>query len=58
MDWNLELIRLEMKRDKMHVYLILKLEEHDYHGVADASMDLRELETRIKTINDFLGDKK
>lgn len=29
-------------------YLNLKIKEKDYHGVADAAMDLRDIESEIK----------
>ena len=41
------LAELEIKRKRLHDYVIMKLEERDYHGVADAAMDLRELEVHI-----------
>lgn len=40
--------KLEIKRRRLHEYIIMKLEELDYHGVADAAMDLRELEVAYK----------
>lgn len=39
---------LEKKRIHLHEYIIMKLEDLDYHAVADAAMDLRELEVEIK----------
>lgn len=48
---NAEIIRqltqLEIKRSRLHQYVTDKLEERDYHGVADGAMDLRELEVRV-----------
>lgn len=38
----------QAKIEQMIGYLILKLEERDWHGVADAAMDLRELEVQDK----------
>jgi hypothetical protein len=38
---------LETRRDNLHNYILFKLGEHDYHAVADAAMDLRELELKI-----------
>lgn len=32
---------------KMETYLRLKTDERDWHGVADAAMDLRDLESEI-----------
>lgn len=45
---------LEKKRELLHSYIIMKLDEKDYHAVCDASMDLRELQVRI----DILGKSK
>lgn len=39
---------LHDKRDTLVEYLKLKTEEADWHGVADAAMDLRELEIEIR----------
>lgn len=52
--WIRELDSLETKRRRYHEYITLKLEEHDYHGIADAAMDLRDLEARVKAIKEFL----
>lgn len=38
----------QAKIEQMIGYLMLKLEERDWHGVADAAMDLRELEVQDK----------
>ena len=32
----------------MIAYLLLKLKQRDWHGVADAAMDIREMEAREK----------
>lgn len=37
------LAELRAKRDRLERYALDKLQERDYHGVADAMMDLREL---------------
>lgn len=39
---------LQERKDFMIVYLKLKIEEQDWHGVADAAMDLREIEVELK----------
>lgn len=57
MNIQLELTRLESRRDNLHQYIIMKLEEHDYHAVQDAGSDLRELDARIKAIRDFVDQK-
>lgn len=38
---------LRAKRTRLIDYLRLKVDEGDWHGVADAAMDLRELEARL-----------
>jgi hypothetical protein len=42
--------KLERKRLQLHEYVVTKLDDKDYHGVADAAMDLRELEVEIKFV--------
>lgn len=44
------LAKLEVKRERLHQYIVDKLEDRDYHGVADAAMDLRELDTEVKLL--------
>lgn len=39
---------LKVTREIMIAYLRMKVAEKDWHAVADAAMDLRELEVRIK----------
>lgn len=34
--------------DVMIAYLMLKVRQRDWHGVADAAMDIREMEAREK----------
>jgi hypothetical protein len=34
------------KRELLHAYIKIKLEERDYHAVSDAANDLRELEVK------------
>lgn len=38
------------RRERMIKYLELKVEEQDWHGVADAAMDLREIDSAILTL--------
>jgi len=38
----------EEKKALLVKYLLMKVEEGDWHGVADAAMDLREIELRLK----------
>ncbi len=49
-----EIAKLEVKRVRLHDYIVMKLEEHDYHGIADAAMDLRELEARVLLLKGFM----
>lgn len=35
-------------------YLKLKIQEQDWHGVADAAMDLREIEVELRCTNEDL----
>lgn len=37
------LAEIKIKQVRLHDYVRMKLDEHDYHGVADAAMDLCEL---------------
>lgn len=41
-------LKLSERKRVMVEYMQLKMKEEDWHGVADASMDLRELEVEIK----------
>lgn len=38
------LLQLDERRSKMIQYLLLKVDEQDWHGVADAAMDLRDID--------------
>lgn len=53
-NWTVELTKLEVKRIQLHGYITMKLDEHDYHAIADCAMDLRELDARIKAIKEWL----
>lgn len=46
--------QLEARRTKMLVYLQLKVDEGDYHGVADAAMDLREIDAALREQRDWI----
>jgi hypothetical protein len=43
---------LERRRAVIISDLLLKVEVADWHGVADAAMDLREIDMAIKILND------
>ncbi len=34
-------------------YLELKIQQHDWHGVADAAMDIRELVAKINVLKEY-----
>ena len=40
----------ELREDKdlMNLYLKMKIRQQDWHGVADAAMDLRDIEAEVK----------
>lgn len=40
--------RLHIRYEKMREYLLLKLDEEDLHGVADAAMDMRDIKAEIR----------
>lgn len=43
----LNLVELIKQRDRLIEYLRLKVDMNDWHGVADAAMDLREVEAQM-----------
>lgn len=53
-----EVEKLERKRKSLHEYIIMKLDEQDYHAVQDAGSDLRELEVAYKYEKDKEAIKK
>ena len=46
--------QLSSQKMGMVEYLKLKISQEDWHGVADAAMDIREIEARLSTINSVL----
>lgn len=42
--------QLEDKIELMKTYLKMKFDEGDWHGVADAAMDIRELNAELRAI--------
>jgi hypothetical protein len=44
--------KLLKQRETLIEYLELKVETEDWHGVADAAMDLRELDIRLKVLDE------
>lgn len=57
---NERIAKLEVRRSRLHDYIHMKLEERDYHAVADAAMDLREISVEIRLLTDLIkiGDKQ
>lgn len=47
--------KLTTRRKRMVDYLLLKVDEADWHGVADAAMDIREIEAEINAYKGLLG---
>jgi len=43
--------QLLTKRDTLIQYLIMKVDDGDWHAVCDAGMDLRELEIKLESLN-------
>lgn len=43
----------KFKKETMKEYLLLKIEEEDWHGVADAAMDIRELVTEERMVEKY-----
>lgn len=41
---------LEKRKVAMVQYLLLKADEEDWHGVADAAMDIREIEAQLNLL--------
>lgn len=50
------LIELEKEKEKMINYLNLKVVKRDWHGVADAAMDLREIDAQIGIVLQITED--
>jgi hypothetical protein len=48
-----EKTRLTREKQGMTEYLKLKLEQQDWHGVADAAMDIRELVAKLDLLEEL-----
>jgi hypothetical protein len=48
---------LELQKAHLVTYLLSKVSAEDWHAVADAAMDLREIEAKIEIIQK-LGEKR
>lgn len=45
--------KLQKRKEGMVRYLLLKVDEEDWHGVADAAMDIREIEAQIYLLEEL-----
>lgn len=52
-DSTSEKARLTREKQGMTEYLKLKLEQEDWHGVADAAMDIRELVAKLDLLEEL-----
>lgn len=53
-DLGQELLELTDQKSRMIDYLKLKLSQEDWHGVADAAMDIREIVSKTSLICNIL----
>lgn len=44
---------LESQKNRMIDYLILKVDYKDWHGVMDASCDIREIDVELRLLKDL-----
>lgn len=51
------IITLRKRGGQMVEYLTLKVSEEDWHGVADAAMDLREIDAKLGLLEELLETK-
>ena len=45
------IVHLETNKNEMISYALLKIRESDWHGLADAAMDLRDIDAELKGLN-------
>lgn len=50
-----KIMALEVREAGMISYAKLKIEERDWHAVQDSASDLRDIETEIKTLKNFIA---
>lgn len=48
--WSTRRNQLEENRRQLVAYLTMKMIDEDWHGVADAAMDLRELDAELRIV--------
>lgn len=46
--------KLLAQKGKMVEYMLSKIEAEDWHAVADAAMDIREIEAEVRAYNEFV----
>lgn len=46
---------LHIQKRQMTEYLLLKVKQEDWHGVADAAMDIREIVTRLNVLLEVIA---
>ncbi len=51
-------VKLVLNMPTVEQYLQLKLEQRDWRGVADAAMDLREMEAQLKVYKEILDSNE
>jgi hypothetical protein len=50
------LIQLKRHKEVLKEYLLVKVEQEDWHGVSDAANDIREIEVQIKLLQELASD--
>lgn len=53
MDYTLQIETLESKIQNLVQYINMKITLRDWHAVADAAMDIRELEAKIQVYREL-----
>ncbi len=53
---NNEILALKHKIDIYKSYMVQKMDESDFHGVADAAMDIREFDARLRQLERLLKE--
>jgi hypothetical protein len=51
-DIYLQIEKLKKEKTGMTNYLLLKVEQEDWHGVSDAAMDIREIQAKIVVLEE------
>lgn len=48
--------KLQKEKQGMIEYLKLKLDQEDWHGVADAAMDIREIVAKLEILEECINE--